>query len=145
MKKLYYSGLFIISAAIVAAFFLSCAGVQIGSNDDLILSELADTIGYSVGAYCLKDADLRARVEYIYGLYEKGTISPVEALNMGLGRMLNGDLTTNILARKITRLITKLGGEINADFKIVSIVGIDPELLQTAKDAYLQALAVGEV
>ena len=145
MKKLYNIVALLCAATVMAAFFLSCAGVQLGSNDDLILSELADTIGYSVGAYCLKDEDLRARVEYIYGLYEKGTISPVEALNMGIGRMLNGDLTTNILARKITRLITKLGGEINEDFKIVSISGIDPELLQTAKDAYLQALAVGEV
>ena len=145
MKKAYYSVVFVVAAAMVAAFFFSCAGVQIGSDDGLIVNELADTIGYSVGAYCLKDKDLRARVEYIYGLYEKGTISPIEALNMGIGRMLNGDLTTNILARKITRLIAKLGGEINADFKIVSIAGIDQELLQTAKDAYLQALAVGEV
>lgn len=133
------------ASAVLAAFFLSCAGLHVTSDNDATLKQLAKTAGFALGAYCLDNDELREKVEEIYMLYEDGQIDPTEALNIGLGHMLQkGDLVQVILAHQILDLLVQMGADVNSDFKI-TLLNINPELLAIGKDAYLQAFALDAI
>jgi len=149
MKKLVTICLAVFMSAVVGAFFLSCAGFQVGiegGDQQLIMKKMAKTAGFALGVCSVENPELRSKVEELYYLYKQGTASPEEAVNAGLYYLLKDkNIVYVMLGYQLVDLLGDMGVTFDEAFNIVNFGFVNTELLTIGKDAYLQAIAINSV
>lgn len=133
-----------ISSYIMLSACSTTGGLQLNVDNEFLIEQTVDTLGYSVGLLAYKDPELRKDVEYNYKMVKDNGLT-MAMLNALMDKYASKDIAYQLLVYKLAGLIEHMGGQVLPDGTIESLGDITDKHLEVGKNAYLLAIKNSEV
>lgn len=122
--------------ALFAVLLIGCAGWQLTTeeNHDIVVYSV-ETLAVPIGYYAAQNEFLDTSLRQVYNLATEGKLTP-EGVNKILAALDTSDALQILLIKRGIRLLELVGAQVAGD-RVVSLSGLDPELISAAARGYL--------